>query len=161
MVWAQGTIQSQATDLPDTTPGQDLWRYAYNVSGFNFQMNEGFSVFFDAQLYRNLANPAPSLSPIWSVIAVQPDVLLQAAGYLDALALTSSPSLATTFQVDFVWLGQGTPGAQPFYIYDPTFAPISSGNTSIPEPGAWLILSLGILLWLGRRTVGFRKTLSQ
>ena len=68
---AQFTVQYEATDLADTTPGQDLWQYTYSVSGFSFQTNQGFSVFFDDQLYRNLQNPRPNSSPDWSVITVQ------------------------------------------------------------------------------------------
>jgi len=150
---AQVVLQSQATDLSDVTPGVDLWEYTYSISGFDFQTNQGFSVFFDDQLYGNLQNPRPSSSPDWSVITVQPDVILHDPGFLDALALTNSPSTVVPFQVDFVWLGQGVPGSQPFYIYDSTFTPISSGSSVIvPEPQTWLLASCGTLVvWLARR----------
>jgi len=38
-------IRFEATDLVDITAGQDLWRYNYFVSGFNFQQDQGFSIF--------------------------------------------------------------------------------------------------------------------
>jgi hypothetical protein len=40
------------------------------------------------------------------------------------------------FSVQFVWLGSGTPGAQPFEVYDPlTFNLLVSGTTT-PGPAA-------------------------
>ena len=142
---AQGFMQFQAIDLTDTTPGQDLWRYQYVLNGFTFQTGQGFSVFFDSQLYTDLHNPQPSLSPIWNVIAVQPDVILHQPGYFDGQALVNSPSLTDIFQVDFVWLGQGSPGLQNFSIYDVNFSTLSAGSTSVPEPQVLTFLSLGVL----------------
>ena len=154
---AQGFIQSQAIDLADTTPGQDLWQYQYVLSGFTFQTGQGFSVFFDSQLYAALQNPQPSLSPIWSVIAVQPDLILHQPGYFDSQALVNSPSLTNIFQVDFVWLGQGPPGLQTFNTYDASFSTLSSGSTVVPEPRPLALLSLGVLCIVGARKSCFKK----
>jgi hypothetical protein len=160
-VRAQGYIQFQAIDLADTTVGQDLWRFQYSLGGFDFQAGQGFSIFFDPQLYTDLQNPQPDPSPIWSAIVVQPDVILQQPGYFDSQALVNSPSLAGIFQVDCVWLGQGIPGPQLFSIYDVNFSTISGGSTvtAVPEPRALMFLSLGILfLWVARRN-GFSRML--
>ena len=155
---AQGFMQSQAIDLADTTPGQDLWQYQYVLSGFNFQAGQGFSVFFDPQLYAALQNPQPSLSPIWSVIAVQPDLILHQPGYFDGQALVNSPSLADIFKVDFVWLGSGPPPVQTYTIYDVNFSTISGGftSTNVPEPRVLTFLSLGVLCLWARKSY-FKK----
>ena len=63
----------------------------------------------------------------------------------------NSPSLSNPFQVDFIWLGTGIPGAQQFDLYDSTFATIASGGTSpsggggntVPDQGGWLLPLLG------------------
>ena len=152
-VRAQGFIQFQAIDLADTTVGQDLWQFQYSLGGFDFQAGQGFSIFFDPQLYTNLQNPQPDPSSIWSCIVVQPDVILQQPGFFDSQALVNSPSLADIFQVDCVWLGQGTPGPQFFSIYDVNFSTISGGSTvtGVPEPQVLSFLSLSILgLWTWR-----------
>jgi hypothetical protein len=141
-------ISYQATDLTDTTVGQDLWRYSFTIDGYVFQTGQGFSVFFDSPFYRNLQNPQPSSSSEWSMLAVQPDLILQQPGFFDGQALVNSPSLANPFQVDFVWLGLGTPASQSFSIYDVNFSTLSSGSTVVPEPQALTFLSLGVLcLW--------------
>jgi len=69
-----------------------------------------------------LSKPAAKPESHLDVLALQPDVILQQPGYFDAQALGNSPALANTFQVDFVWLGFGTPGSQLFSIYDVNFA---------------------------------------
>jgi hypothetical protein len=156
-VYGQGTLYYDLADLPDNNPGEDLWAYTYFVNGFSFQTNEGFSIFFDHQLYANLSNPQPSVSPIWSVIAVQPDVLLQAPGFLDALALVNSPSYQGPFEVTFQWLGTGIPGGQTFYTYNSSFTPTFSAVSAVPEPGTGLLASFSILFLLGQRVLHSRK----
>lgn len=142
------TIAYTATDLPDAVPGEDLWEYAYTVSGRTFAAGEGFSVFFDYTQYTLLESPPPAVSADWDIISLQPDVLLPDDGFYDALALVSAPSLTTAFTVSFVWLGTGTPGAQPFDIYNPAFQTIESGVT-VPEPGTGLLLAAGLfMVWI-------------
>lgn len=148
------TIQYLATDLADTTPGQDLWRYDYTVGGFNFQQNQGFSVFFNHTLYTGLQNPPPPVNADWNVLSVQPDVGLAQPGYYDAQAVNNMPSLSDPFTVNFVWLGQGAPDSQPFTIYDMNFATIASGQTvPVPEPQAFWLGGVGLLLLLSWRKV--------
>ena len=84
---AQGNIVFEAFNLTDTTPGQDLWRFSYTVRGFEFQANQGFSVFFTPSLYRQLQSPPPAVNADWNVIAVQPDLVLNDPGFYDAQAV--------------------------------------------------------------------------
>ncbi|HLJ17643.1 MAG TPA: PEP-CTERM sorting domain-containing protein [Bryobacteraceae bacterium] len=153
------TIEYEALNV---TPGQDLWQYNYFVSGTTFAVNEDFTIFFDYHNFSNLQNPQPTVSSDWNVIDLQPDLNLPDNGAYDALALVDNPSLTTTFQVQFDWLGSGTPGSQPFSInqFDSAgnlVAVVETGNTvpvtsTVPEPGAGLlfIAGIGALLLLRR-----------
>ena len=142
--------------MPDGSSG-DLWEYSYFFSGFNFQTNQGFSVYFDATFYKDLQNVRPSGSPDWYLIAVQRDVLLQAPGYLDGLALVNAPTFQGPFQVAFVWLGVGVPGGQPFEIYDSNFQTLFTGSSVVPEPRSILLALVGGLMLFGYRSARLRK----
>jgi hypothetical protein len=119
---------------------------------------QALSVFFDSTLYSQLQNPVPIDNADWDVLVMQPDPLLFAdAGVYDALALVNSPSLADSFSVDFIWLGEGVPSIQNFEIYDANFEVTASGNTvsTVPLPASlWLFLS-GLWLLIKPRVVGF------
>ena len=138
------TIQFTATDLADTTPGQDLWQYSYNPDDFTFATGQGFKVFFDQTRYLQLQHFVVNAD--WDVLTIQPDLILSSPGLYDALTLVNTPSLADPFNVNFVWLGAGIPGSQPFVIYSNDFSTIVQGQTvSVPEPSTfvlWTILGL-------------------
>lgn len=146
------TISFQVTDLPDRLPGEDLYRYAYSLSDFPYPAGHGFSIAFDHLLYTSLEDPPPSVGSDWDVISIQPDLAVPDDGLFDALALVDAPATLTGFMIEFVWLGGGVPGSQPFVIYDSAFATIESGVTvagpavAVPEPALGLLLSLGALL---------------
>jgi hypothetical protein len=148
-----GLIFFEAINLTDTTQGQDLWQYQYHFAGFDLQAGQGFSIFFDHALYRALQNPPPVVNADWDVLSVQPDLLLRQPGYYDALAARNGPSRVDPFVVNFVWLGAGSPGAQPFDIYNTSFQTVYSGMTVVvPEPGALALASLGLAaLLFGRK----------
>lgn len=138
------TVIYTATDLTDTTLGEDLWLYEYRVSDFTFASGEGFSISFDRALYTKLQSPPPLVNADWDVLTLQPDLALSSNGLYDALALRAAPSLANDFRVTAVWLGTGTPGAQPFTIHDASFGTIATGQTAaIPEPATSLLVMAG------------------
>lgn len=142
----------QASDQPDTTPGQDLWRYSFSFSGFNFQAGQGFSIFFDPLSIPALQATPPPVGPDWSILSIQPDLILRQPGYYDALALRNNPSLGSPFTVDFVWQGQGTPGAQPWTIYNTDFSTLFAGQTVVvPEPAVATLAGLALMALLLRR----------
>jgi hypothetical protein len=116
-----------------------LWRYDYTVSG-SFPQGWFFDIYFDSTLYQNLTD-ASAPNADWDVFLVQPNpanIPPFDRGMFDAFAL-NNPSLSGTFSVSFVFLGLGTPGSQPFLIFDADFNPVETGLTSpfaqeIPEP---------------------------
>ena len=135
------TVIFEATNLADTTPGEDLWQYSYTPGDFAFAASQGFTIVFDRTLFSQLQSPPPFVNADWDAISLQPDLLLGSDGFYDALALRNAPSLADPFKVKVVWLGTGVPASQPFAIYDTNFQPLVQGQTtSVPEPGALALL---------------------
>jgi len=143
------SIRYAVTDLADTRPGEDLWRYEYTVDAFPFDAGYGFSIGFEPGATVHLEESPTAPDPAWDVITLQPDPLLPAEGLFDALALVDSPPVATLFAVTFVWNGAGPPGPQPFVVYDPGFHTVESGTTVVPEPGTGLLVAAGLGLLAG------------
>ena len=143
-----------ATDLADTTVGQDLWRYDYAVSGRSFLQSEFFDIYFDPSRYRTLsAGPEPNAD--WdSIVLQQPtpgNLPPFDVGIFDNFALTGAPSLAGSFSTTFVFLGPGTPGSQKFNIFDANSNLIETGLTTrpvsvIPEPSTISLSLIGLLV---------------
>ena len=125
------TFRFAVVDLADTTPGQDLWEYSYQVSGHTLTAGQGFTIFFDLSLYTLLQNPPPFVNADFDLLTVQPDLALHSNGFYDALALRNNPSFADPFKLRFVWLGTvgTTPGAQPYTVYNADFSTQSQGQT--------------------------------
>lgn len=144
------TVSFTATNLADTTPGEDLWQYQYSVSNLALNPGQGFSIFFDLNLYSQLQSSPPSLNTGWDLLAIQPDLALASNGFFDALVLQAAPSLANPFTLTFVWLGTGAPGSQPFTIYDANFSTIAEGQTN-PVPASLQFVPMGpgstLLVW--------------
>jgi hypothetical protein len=142
---AQATVITfVATDIADTTPGQDLWSYTYSVSGVSFLSGEGFTLYFDPALYASLDLVPAAVNADWDVLTTQPDAInLPTFGLYDAMALLDAPSLADPFTVSFVWLGAGAPGSQAYDQYDAGFNAVASGTTvpgtPVPEPATPLL----------------------
>jgi hypothetical protein len=141
----------EATDLADVEAGSDLWRLRFGVYGFDHGQDHGVSLLFAPDAYESLAlvsgiEPGPD----WDALVLQPEPGLAADGLYDVLALVPDPSDGWRFAVDVVWKSIGTPGPQPFIIYDQQFATIESGMTVLPEPSTAALVGLGLVI-LARR----------
>jgi hypothetical protein len=117
-----------------------------------------FDLLFDPTLYAEASLTAATAAPLanaWDelFLASAPGV---PAAY-DALALAGGVADGATvsgFTVTFTWLGAGTPGSQPFEIYDPlTFALLEQGLTvnATPLPPTTWLLGSGAAALLARR----------
>jgi hypothetical protein len=115
----------------------------------------GFSVYFDRDLFTNLANPmAPAT---WEPLLLQPianvaDGLFDAYVFDDSDALTPGQSLGG-FSLTFNYLGSGDPGALPFELYridnSGNFVPLGDGTVAtrvavVPVPGSLWLAGLGL-----------------
>lgn len=148
------TVPAQAVSVQYDVAalGGSQYRYNYSItndgtlgSGTAVQL---FDIFFDPANYLEssltITTPA-ALGQNWDqlILASAPGV---SAAY-DALALAGGIANGATvagFAVEFSWIGLGTPGSQPFEIYDPTtFVLLERGVTSpVPVPAAlWLLVS--------------------
>jgi hypothetical protein len=157
------SITFTSTDLADLVEGQDLWMYEYVVSDRVFDVDQGFSIYFETLLYGEL-DLATQISPDWDILTFQPDPGLPSDGIYDALALVNNASLAQLFTVTFVWLGApgSAPGLQAFTVNqfdaDGNISFLESGSTtpagsssSIPEPSSLLFVSSGLTIAIMRR----------
>lgn len=144
--------------------GGNVYRYVYSITnnaaqgGTSVQL---FDILFDTTLYDepSLQIVTPSgLHTQWSEILLN-TVGVDVPALYDALSLTGGippGSTVSGFSVQFTWLGPGTPGSQPFQVYDPnTFQLLQTGqSTAIPSPVptpatstvSLLLIAAGLLL---------------
>jgi hypothetical protein len=125
-------IQYQATDLPDSVPGEDLWQYHYVVSG-SFAPFTGFNILFDPTQYGALSD-ASGGGGNWDTLSLDPDPLFPADGIFSASVSSSATQTSAEFDVTFVWLGSGTPAEQGFEVFDDLFNVVETGQTT-PSSG--------------------------
>lgn len=135
-----GAVSIQYNLVPQ---GGNVYKYVYSVTnpaGGSAAVQD-FYILFDSSLYQlNAATAIVSPAFIqsqWAQQILGPVPGLQPA--YDAFAIFGGIPVGGTvtgFSVQFTWLGSGTPGAQPFQIYNPTtFALLQSGNTVLsPTP---------------------------
>lgn len=155
-------ITASATDLADTTAGQDAWQITYRLSGILFTTH-GYTLYFPDSIYADLALVPGSVSPTLSPALTPPlgggDGLLT----FETLVDMGVGSVAEA-SVSFVRLA---PFEDQFYeLVDlTTFDTIPQGTLNIairptndvPEPGTWALMGLGIALLgsaKGRRRPG-------
>lgn len=141
-----GTIRYTVTDL-----GANNYRYSYFVQGFDFLADQELDIRFDPTLYGSLSNGLASAD--FDLLLLQPDNPTGTDGDYSALALRDHPSLAGPFSVEFVFIGEGLPGPQPFFVnaFDTSgnIVEIESGMTvsAIPEPSSGALAVAAALMW--------------
>ena len=141
--------------------GGNVYRYVYSItnngSAGSAAPMQLFDILFDTNLYQEPSLQivtASSLQVQWSE-----ELLLSLPGVpatYDALTLRGgipAGSSVTGFSVQFVWLGPGVPGSQPFQIFDPTtFQVLQTGHTvnsssPVPDPtGAPAASTISLIL---------------
>lgn len=149
--WASPVVSYVATDLVDTTAGQDLWKYDYSFTG-PLDAGGSLNLIFSYLSYSNLLESTTDSN--LSLLSFQPDASLLTDGIVVVVptaGLTSND--ASLLSVQFVWSVTGrTPGSQVFEIVDTAGNPAGSGTTTalgdgnvVPEPAS-LALMLAALL---------------
>ncbi|HNQ23951.1 MAG TPA: PEP-CTERM sorting domain-containing protein [Phycisphaerae bacterium] len=140
----------------EATPlGGNEWQCVYDVANNSLATPiEEFTIWFALGQYAQLALETPDPpATAWDELVVEPDPLLHADGFYDALTLATGIPAGehqSGFTVRFEWLGTGEPGGQPFEIIDPvTFGTIWAGTT-VPEPSTAGLLLIA-LAWASKR----------
>jgi hypothetical protein len=164
VVLVSGPAAATTIEYDLVSLGGGSYRYVYTVTndGSLGATLEGFDVFFDPALYLesslSIVTPLP-LAAEWDELILGSGVLISAA--YDALGVAGGipdGGSASGFAVEFVWLGSGTPGVQPYEIFDgDTFEVLESGSTtSVPEPAPMSLLVAGVaaLIPMLRRVSG-------
>jgi hypothetical protein len=135
-----------------TNLGGSAYQYTYSVYN-NGSLGAGvaiqlFDIAFASNLYSNLVIVTPNpLATQWS------QDILGAVGsnppYYDVESNNGGIAVGNTvsgFEVQFNYLGIGTPGSQAFQIYNPqNFALLQSGNTT-PEPSSFAMFGALLLV---------------
>ena len=148
------SIVFQVVDLPDSAPGQDRQRYVYALDEFPLPEGSGLSIFFDVSLFSDLSLAVTPANADFDIALLQPDPAIPDEGIFDAVALRSAPTALGPFAVDFTFANPGgSPGSQPFVVFDPTFTVVMTGQTvaagdataPIPEPISIALFAAGAL----------------
>jgi hypothetical protein len=143
--WAAPGITFVATNIVDVTPGLDLWQYNYLISGPLAEF-ESANLLFASTGYSGIyvISSDASLSPV----VTDPGAALKIDGMVTA---TATPAIAAgtsaALSVQFVWLGTGAPGAQPYELLNDSFNVTSTGVTvsAVPEASSALLMLAGLL----------------
>lgn len=134
--------------------GGNSYEYIYSItnssgSGPAVQL---FDILFDTSVYSSLQILTPaSLTVDWEEAILNPIPPAFPLSYTARARAVSigipAGSTLTGFTVQFTWTGTGTPGAQPFVIYDrSTLAVLQTGTTTQPQTiPATSTLSLALL----------------
>jgi hypothetical protein len=139
--------------------GGDTWRYDYTVTndGSTTALVGLWDILFDTASYAESSLSivsSPALAAAWDERILGSGLLIPAA--YDVAAISGGIATGQSrdgFAVQFRWLGAGTPGPQPFQIFDPnTFGLLGSGTTAVvPLPATIWLLATGVAALAGRR----------
>lgn len=139
------TVKMEVTNLGASatgiTGGQTGNRYTYYLTDITLLSGQELNIRFDPALFGSLSNA--TASPGFSVMLFQPNQPPGAFGDLSALSTMNQTSSTASFSLEFLYLGQGLPGPQPYFInqfnVNGGFTTLESGLTSpaspVPEPG--------------------------
>jgi hypothetical protein len=139
------TIYFQISDL-----GSNVYRYNYFLSDIAFLANQELDIRFAPHVYGTLSNAQAGVA--FAVVLIQPNNPPGSFGDYLALSLVNNLRLGGPFSVDFVLLGAGVPGAQPFFInqFDANgnylSTPLAGFTEQVPEPGSILLCGLGLFV---------------
>jgi hypothetical protein len=136
-------------------------RYAYSYQVENLSFDDGVawvSIDFETHLYDASSLVIRQLSAGWDGQVLAPT--LDDPAQFDVFATTGvlgRGGIATSFMIEFTWLGSGQPGAQDFKIWDPQSfdlklqgRSVPTGGT-VPEPGTYALLAMALLAALASR----------
>lgn len=147
--WAAPGVTFLATDLADTTAGEDLWVFDYAITGPLVEF-ESVNLLFASRDF------SPALAVLTSDISISTTVTAPVAspaadGQVLATAMVPLPGNAfAAMSVQFVWTGAGLPGAQSFEVLDDQFNVLSTGTTmmaaAVPEASTVAMLFAGMIL---------------
>ena len=147
------SVGSAATvNFDITSLGGNEYRYSYSFTGFTLAENEEIDIRFNPALFGTLSNGVAP--PDFDLLVLQPNNPPGAFGDYSLLALVDDPSMDGSFTIDVVYLGAGTPGAQPYSInqYDATGALTSTtpggvtvNASAIPEPATSALVGGALL----------------
>ena len=145
----------EAVDVPDPVAGVDRMKYVYHLNGA-FPTFYGFNLIYDSSHYANLDVTVPLGSDWFGLPPIQPDASAPLDGLLTYTAQTDIADATSTFEVEFDWLGSGTPGSQPYEIFDDGFNIVSTARTTefgvntVPEPATLALVVTALLALLMR-----------
>jgi hypothetical protein len=136
--------------------GGNVYRYVYSITNSGGSPTvQLFDILFDTSLYQEsslqIVTPAP-LNSQWSqqILHSVPPIVPAAYDVFSIAGGIPAGATVTGFSVQFTYLGSGTPGAQPFQVYDATtFALLQAGTTlqgitSIPTASTVSLSVLGL-----------------
>lgn len=156
---AHAGVVYQVVDTIDNPGDPNRMKYIYHLDAAT-PANYGLTFYFDASSFADIEAVTPSGSD-WFATVSQPDPGASLAGLSSFLALSNIPAGMDQFEVNFTWLGTGTPGAQAYEQFDDQFSIIASGRTAltseVPEPSTALLFIAGAVL-LARRSARYHRT---
>jgi hypothetical protein len=126
---ASAAVTYTATDLPYVVAGHDLWQYTYVVSGPLAAFN-AVNLLFAPTLYSELVMTHSSTAV--DAVTAEPIPALPADGQLTITALADIPGgTDETIDLDFLWLGVGSPGSQTYEVLADQFNVLDRGETRL------------------------------
>jgi hypothetical protein len=132
--------------------GGNEYRYSYSFTGFTLAENEEIDIRFNPTLFGTLSNGVAP--PDFDLLVLQPNTPPGAFGDYSLLALIDDPPMDGSFTIDVLYLGAGTPGAQPYFInqYDAmgtltssTAGGLTVSASAVPEPATSVLVGGAML----------------